>query len=132
MLRSATPPIQEGTLIRPKPFEQRLQAMKEKILIPLDVPSRAEALALVNSLHDLTGMFKVGLQLYTAEGPSLVRTIIDSGGKVFLDLKFHDIPNTARHAALEAAKLGVSMITIHTSGGPSMMQAVAHELREKF
>ena len=106
--------------------------MKDKILIALDVPSRTEALRLVQSLHDLTGMFKVGLQLYTAEGPALVRSIIDAGGRVFLDLKFHDIPNTARHAALEAAKLGVSMMTIHTSGGRAMMEAVAAELRDQF
>jgi len=77
-------------------------------------------------------MFKVGMQLFTAEGPSLVMEIIEAGGKVFLDLKFHDIPNTVKHAAEEAAKLGVSMMTIHTSGGPAMMQAVAAELGEKF
>jgi orotidine-5'-phosphate decarboxylase len=106
--------------------------MKEKILIALDVSSRKEALALVESLHPLTGMFKIGMQLYTAEGPSLVRDIVKAGGKVFLDLKFHDIPNTVMHAVLEAAKLGVSMMTIHTSGGRAMMQAVSNELREKL
>jgi orotidine-5'-phosphate decarboxylase len=105
--------------------------MKEKILIALDVSSRKEALTLVESLHELTGMFKVGMQLYTAEGPSLVRDIVKAGGKVFLDLKFHDIPNTVMHAVLEAAKLGVSMLTIHTSGGRAMMQAVSNELREQ-
>jgi orotidine-5'-phosphate decarboxylase len=106
--------------------------MKEKILIALDVSSRKEALALVESLHSLTGMFKVGMQLYTAEGPSLVRDIVKAGGRVFLDLKFHDIPNTVTHAVLEAAKLGVSMMTIHTSGGRAMMQAVSEELREQL
>ena len=106
--------------------------MKEKILIALDVSSRKEALALVESLHPMTGMFKVGMQLYTAEGPSFVRDIIAAGGRVFLDLKFHDIPNTVRKAALEAAKLGVSMMTIHASGGQAMMQAVSDELREKL
>jgi orotidine-5'-phosphate decarboxylase len=104
--------------------------MKERILIALDVSSRKEALTLVEALHPLTGMFKVGMQLYTAEGPALVRDIIAAGGKVFLDLKFHDIPNTVTHAVLEAAKLGVSMMTIHTSGGRAMMQAVSTELRE--
>jgi orotidine-5'-phosphate decarboxylase len=106
--------------------------MKEKIIIALDVSTRKEALTLVESLHPLTGMFKVGMQLYTAEGPSFVRDIIAAGGKVFLDLKFHDIPNTVRKAALEAAKLGVSMMTIHTAGGHAMMQAVSDELREKL
>jgi orotidine-5'-phosphate decarboxylase len=106
--------------------------MKEKVIIALDVSTRKEALTLVESLHPLTGMFKVGMQLYTAEGPSFVRDIIAAGGKVFLDLKFHDIPNTVRKAALEAAKLGVSMMTIHTAGGQAMMQAVSDELREKL
>jgi len=106
--------------------------MKEKILIALDVGSRNEALALAQALHPLTGMFKVGMQLYTAEGPSLVRDIIAAGGKVFLDLKFHDIPNTVRHAAIEAARLGVSMMTIHTAGGRAMMEVVARELRNEF
>ena len=105
--------------------------MKDKICLVLDVDSREQALTLVRSLHDLTGMFKVGLQLFTAEGPSLVRDIIDSGSKVFLDLKFHDIPNTVKSAALEAARLGVSMMTIHTSGGKDMMRAVMDELNRK-
>jgi orotidine-5'-phosphate decarboxylase len=104
--------------------------MKEKICLVLDVSSRKEALTLVQSLHDLTGMFKVGLQLFTAEGPSLVRDIIATGGEVFLDLKFHDIPNTVKSAAREAANLGVSMMTIHTSGGRAMMQGVMEELRK--
>ena len=106
--------------------------MKEKVCIALDVSTRTQALDLVRQLHESVGMFKVGMQLFTAEGPSLVMEIIEAGAKVFLDLKFHDIPNTVKHAAAEAAKLGVSMMTIHTSGGAAMMQAVATELREKF
>ena len=106
--------------------------MKEKICLALDVSSRKEAMDLVRPLRDLTGMFKVGMQLFTAEGPSLIREIIGVGGKVFLDLKFHDIPNTVRSAAVEAARLGVSMMTIHTAGGTGMMQAVARDLHEKF
>jgi len=104
--------------------------MKEKICLVLDVDSRDKALGLVRSLHDLTGMFKVGLQLFTAEGPSLVRDIIAAGGKVFLDLKFHDIPNTVKMAAREAARLGVSMMTIHTAGGVAMMRSVVDELQK--
>jgi orotidine-5'-phosphate decarboxylase len=105
--------------------------MKEKICLVLDVGSRREAMDLVRRLHDLTGMFKVGMQLFTAEGPPLVREILETGGKVFLDLKFHDIPNTVKHAAVEAARLGVSMMTIHISGGRAMMEAVITELRSK-
>src|SRR4030095_11504 len=104
--------------------------MKHKICLALDVDSRQQALTLVQSLHDLTGMFKVGLQLFTAEGPSLVRDIIAAGGQVFLDLKFHDIPNTVKSGAREAARLGVSMMTIHTSGGRIMMQTVMEELQK--
>jgi orotidine-5'-phosphate decarboxylase len=106
--------------------------MKEKVIIALDVSSREEAMHLVKDLRDTVGMFKVGSQLFTACGPQIVRDIVASGGKVFLDLKFHDIPNTVSHAAVEAARLGVSMMTIHASGGRTMMQSVAKELHEKF
>jgi orotidine-5'-phosphate decarboxylase len=106
--------------------------MKEKIIIALDVSSREEAMHLVKDLRDTVGMFKIGSQLFTACGPQIVRDIVASGGKVFLDLKFHDIPNTVTHAAVEAAKLGVSMMTIHASGGRAMMQSVAKELHDKF
>jgi orotidine-5'-phosphate decarboxylase len=106
--------------------------MNRKIIIALDVSSREEALHLVKQLHDLAGMFKVGSQLFMAAGQPIVREIIDSGGKVFLDLKFHDIPNTVSHAAVGAAKLGVSMMTIHAAGGRAMMQTVAKDLLDKF
>jgi orotidine-5'-phosphate decarboxylase len=106
--------------------------MKEKIAIALDVSSRQDALRLVKDLHDLVGMFKVGSQLYMAAGPAIVREIIEAGGKVFLDLKFHDIPNTVTNAAVEAANLGVSMVTIHASGGRAMMEATVTAVREKF
>jgi orotidine-5'-phosphate decarboxylase len=106
--------------------------MKDKIIIVLDVSSREQALRLVDELHESAGMFKVGSQLFTACGPEIVSEIIARGAKVFLDLKFHDIPNTAAHAAVEAAKLGVSMMTVHASGGRAMMQSVAKELVDKF
>jgi orotidine-5'-phosphate decarboxylase len=106
--------------------------MKERIIIALDVNSRREALGLIEPLKELTGMVKVGLQLYTAEGPTLVREIVELGVNVFLDLKFHDIPNTVRNAAVEAAKLGVSMMTIHTAGGRAMMESVSKSLQDKF
>jgi orotidine-5'-phosphate decarboxylase len=106
--------------------------MKEKIIIALDVSSAKKALDLVKQLHDMVGMFKVGGQLFMCGGPDIVREIIRNRGKVFLDLKFHDIPNTVMHAAVEAANLGVSMMTIHASGGRAMMQTVSKELHEKF
>jgi orotidine-5'-phosphate decarboxylase len=106
--------------------------VKDKVIIVLDVSSREKALHYVRELHDLCAMFKVGSQLYMAAGPQIVREIIDLGGRVFLDLKFHDIPNTVTRAAVEAAKLGVSMFTVHASGGRAMMQSAAGELSERF
>jgi orotidine-5'-phosphate decarboxylase len=106
--------------------------MKEKIIIALDVSSRDRALQLMKDLQDLVGMFKVGSQLFTACGPQIVSEIIAIGGKVFLDLKFHDIPNTVTHVAIEAAKLGVSMMTVHASGGRAMLESVSKELHHKF
>ena len=99
--------------------------MKDRLIIALDVSSSEKALQLVGELHDLVAMFKVGSQLFTACGPQIVRQIIGTGGNVFLDLKFHDIPNTVTHAVLEAAGLGVSMMTVHASGGRAMMQSVS-------
>jgi orotidine-5'-phosphate decarboxylase len=106
--------------------------MKDRIIVALDVSSREHALRLVEELHGTVGMFKVGSQLFTAGGPQIVRDIVAAGGKVFLDLKFHDIPNTVMHAVLEAAKLKVSMITLHASGGRAMMQSASKELYDKF
>ena len=108
------------------------ESTKDKIILVLDVSSREEAMKLVRPLYEHVGMFKVGMQLFTAEGPSLVKEIVELGGKVFLDLKFHDIPNTVSHGVLEAARLGVSLMTIHAAGGRTMMETVARELEEKF
>src|SRR2546426_846854 len=98
------------------------EGVKNKVIIALDVSSRDQALLLVKKLHDVTGMFKVGGQLFMAAGPAVVREIVDLGAKVFLDLKFHDIPNTVAHATVEAAKFGVSMMTIHAGGGRAMIE----------
>src|SRR5688572_469975 len=105
--------------------------MNRRIITALDVSSRDQALQLVKELHDLVGMFKIGSQLFMSAGPAIVREIVEAGGKVFLDLKFHDIPNTVARAAEEAAKLGVSMMTIHASGGRAMMESVVKALQEK-
>ena len=106
--------------------------MKEQIIIVLDVNTRDEALSLVRTLQGQAGMFKVGSQLFMAEGPAVVQEIVGLGEKVFLDLKFHDIPNTAKNAAVKAAHLGVSMMTIHASGGRAMMQTVSKTLEGEF
>ncbi|MGB9179163.1 MAG: orotidine-5'-phosphate decarboxylase, partial [Pyrinomonadaceae bacterium] len=96
--------------------------MKDKLIIALDVETAAQARELVTRLRDVAGMFKVGSQLFTAEGPQIVREIVQGGGRVFLDLKFHDIPNVVASAAVEATRLGVSLFTIHAVGGREMLK----------
>lgn len=94
---------------------------KEKIIVAVDAPDSASALALIKPLAPEGCLFKIGLQLFTAVGPSIVKEIQSLGAKVFLDLKFHDIPNTAREAVHSAVALGVDMTTIHLAGGPAMV-----------
>ena len=101
----------------------------DRIIVALDVDTRSEALDLVHKLRGKVGLFKVGSQLFTAEGPELVREIAGLGERIFLDLKYHDIPNTVVKSALAAMRLGVSMLTLHTAGGQTMMAAVAHALK---
>ena len=95
----------------------------EKIIIALDVASKKDALRLTEQLREQISFFKIGLQLYTAEGPEIVRAVLATGAKVFLDLKLHDIPNTVARAVESAAGLGVQMLTIHLSGGSEMIRA---------
>jgi orotidine-5'-phosphate decarboxylase len=95
---------------------------KEKIIVALDTPDSVSALRLVADLNDAIAWVKVGLQLFTAEGPVLVKSLKERGLKVFLDLKFHDIPNTAHEAMRSAVNLGVDMVTIHLSGGSKMVR----------
>lgn len=104
--------------------------VKDRLVIALDYPDRASALRLVEQVGGLVGMFKVGLELFTAEGPGFVREIIEAGERVFLDLKFHDIPNTAAGAARSAARLGVSIFNLHALGGAEMMQAAARAIAD--
>jgi orotidine-5'-phosphate decarboxylase len=95
----------------------------EKILVALDVESRAEALRLADTLRGAVGGFKIGSRLFTAEGPAIVRALTERGDRVFLDLKFHDIPNTVATAVTAATELGVWMVNVHASGGTAMMRA---------
>jgi orotidine-5'-phosphate decarboxylase len=94
---------------------------KEKIIIAVDAPDTTAALRLAEPLLGEGCIFKIGLQLFTAEGPAIVREFHRLGARVFLDLKFHDIPNTAREAVHSAVALGVEMTTIHLCGGPRMI-----------
>lgn len=104
--------------------------MSDKLCLALDVESREKALGLVRLLDGVVGLFKVGSQLFTSEGPGLVREIQQLGGRVFLDLKFHDIPNTVAGAAKAAGRLGVFMLDVHASGGLRMLRAAVEACAE--
>jgi orotidine-5'-phosphate decarboxylase len=95
----------------------------DKIIVALDVATKEKALELVQELRDQISFFKIGLQLYTAEGPEIVRAVLATGSKVWLDLKLYDIPNTVAGAVKSASHLGVHMLTIHLSGGSEMVRA---------
>lgn len=96
---------------------------RERLIVAVDVPTADEARALVDRLAGQVGMFKIGSQLFTAAGPDIVREIVARGEKVFLDLKYHDIPNTVAGAVGSASRLGVSLLTLHGLGGRAMMEA---------
>ncbi len=98
---------------------------RDRLIVALDLPSAAQARQVVQTLGDAVTTYKIGKQLFTAEGPQIVRDLVSSGRKVFLDLKFHDIPNTVAAAVASAAQLGVSMLTVHASGGSKMLKAAA-------
>lgn len=104
--------------------------VKDKLIVALDVETADRALGLVNELRDVAGMFKIGSTLFTAVGPSIVKEIVGSGSRVFLDLKFHDIPHQVAGAARSAAELGVSLFTVHASGGAEMMKRAAEAVSE--
>jgi orotidine-5'-phosphate decarboxylase len=101
-----------------------------KLIVALDVENAQKARELVSMLRGIVGMFKIGSQLFTAAGPSLVREIVNSGERVFLDLKFHDIPNTVAAAGVEATRLGVSIFNLHTAGGSEMMRRTTQAVAE--
>ena len=104
---------------------------KDKICLALDVRGVEEAKGLVEKLKDYVGVYKVGKELFTSAGPEIVKEIVSSGGKVFLDLKYHDIPNTVAKAGEVVVGLGVYMFNVHASGGSAMMKAVAKSVKKK-
>lgn len=114
----------------PEQRESFLAEGKNHLIFALDVPDAETALRLVDRLRDAVGVFKVGLELFTAAGPDLVRRIVSSGARVFLDLKYHDIPATVRRAAAVAGSLDVSYLTVHASDGPDILSAAVEGTAE--
>lgn len=105
-------------------------AIKERLIVALDLADPARARTLATLLAPEVGMFKVGKQLFVNAGPEIVRMIQHLGGEVFLDLKFHDIPNTVAAAAVEASRLGVKLFNVHVAGGREMMRQTAAAVEE--
>src|ERR1700682_4791986 len=104
---------------------------RQRLIVALDVSTAAAARKIVIAVGDAALTYKVGMQLYTAEGPQVVRDLVASGRRVFLDLKYHDIPNTVDAAVREAAQLGVSMLTVHAAGGGKMLRAAVDAARTR-
>jgi orotidine-5'-phosphate decarboxylase len=111
------------------PPEPQLTPYKQKLMLALDFDSREKAEEWVHKLKAHVGFFKVGLQLFTKEGPELVRSIRARGGRIFLDVKYHDIPSTVAKACEAAAALGVDYVNVHALGGKAMMKAAAQSLK---
>ena len=107
---------------------RRRGSMRERLIVALDLDDLEAATELVRSLAREVGMFKIGKQLFTHAGPQAVRLIQSLGGEIFLDLKFHDIPNTVAKAAIEATRLGVKMFNVHASGSLEMMRLTVKEV----
>jgi len=103
---------------------------KDRLIVALDVPTAVDAQEIVYELGDSICFYKVGLQLFTSEGPKIVSELVNSGRKVFLDLKLHDIPNTVAGAVKSAAELGVTMLTVHAAGGSKMLRAATEAARQ--
>jgi orotidine-5'-phosphate decarboxylase len=104
-------------------YESPKNDPRQKLIVALDVSTAAAAHKIVAAIGESASIYKVGMQLYTAEGPQIVRDLVGGRRRVFLDLKYHDIPNTVASAVQEAARLGVSMLTVHASGGSKMLRA---------
>jgi orotidine-5'-phosphate decarboxylase len=104
--------------------------MQNPIIAALDVPTAEQALTLAQQIAPVVGAFKIGKELFTSAGPDIVKRVRDTGASVFLDLKFHDIPNTVAKAVASAVRLDVQMVTIHTSGGREMMRAAEQSAQQ--
>lgn len=111
-------------------IEDRRPKTKDRIIVALDVSAAEEARQVIADLRDEVGAFKIGLQLFTSAGASFVREVVASGVRVFLDVKFHDIPNTVAKASAEVARLGVWMFNLHALGGGEMMRKTVENVRE--
>lgn len=115
----------------PEPIEAKeIINSKDKLIVALDVENAFQAREIMNELGGAVGAFKIGLQLFTAEGASFVREAVAAGNRIFLDLKFHDIPNTVAKASVEAARLGVWMFNVHALGGSEMMRRTIDNVAE--
>ena len=112
------------------PKSQQESKTEERLIVALDVETAAKARAVIAELQGVIGTYKIGLQLFASAGSGLVRELAESGIKIFLDLKFHDIPNTVAKAAVEAARLGVWMFNVHSIGGSEMMKRTVGAVRE--
>jgi orotidine-5'-phosphate decarboxylase len=112
-----------GVVETGSPFQKSLDEARSRLIVALDVPNAVAAIELVNRLEGTCAWFKVGLELFVAGGPAVLEPLIANGHSIFLDLKFHDIPNTVAGAVRSAANLGVRMMTVHALGGPAMLSA---------
>ena len=121
---TTSPSIPKGGVSHPG-HNFRHDDPRQRLIVALDVSTAPAAQKIVAAVRDSALTFKVGMQLYTAVGPQVVRDLVSSGRRVFLDLKYHDIPNTVGAAVAEAAKLGVSMLTVHAFGSAKMLRAAA-------
>ena len=118
----------QNSSVSAPPLEYKLEAARQRLIVALDVPTAAASYELVNRLEGTCHWFKVGLELFTAAGPAVIEPLIARGHSVFLDLKFHDIPNTVAGAVRSAAILGVRMMNVHALGGPAMLAAAQDAL----
>lgn len=107
-------------------YHRRVNAT-ERLVVAIDLSRRDDVLRMIESLRGAAGVFKIGLQAFIANGPSLVREIVANGDRLFLDLKIHDIPNTAKHAVEEVAELGAAITTVHAGGGHAMLNACVRD-----
>src|SRR5208282_2775641 len=114
---------------RSNPNNSRRTDPRQRLIVALDVSTAVAARKIVAAVGDSALTYKVGMQLYTAEGPQLVRDLVASGRRIFLDLKYHDIPTTVAAAVHEAARLGVTMLTVHAAGGGKMLHAAVDAAR---